>query len=113
MLQSMLLSQATPSAPALVQPSASTCTLEVRGALHDLNNLLLIMATYTSLAINQLPVDSPAYGPVKQAEEAVSQAAQLSYELQTALKLGAHETINPSALPVRSFFSIPLALCQA
>ena len=86
MLQSTLLSQATPSAPALVQPPASEHTLAVWGSLHDLNNLLLIMATYTSLAVNQLPVDSPAYGPVRQAEEAVSQAALLSHELRNALK---------------------------
>jgi hypothetical protein len=86
MLPATLLSHTTPDAPALVQPSASECTLAVRGALHDLNNLLLIMATYTSLAAKQLPVDSPAYGPVRQAEEAVSQAAQLAHELRNALK---------------------------
>jgi hypothetical protein len=86
MLPSTLLSHATPSAPALVQPPASECSLAVRGALHDLNNLLLIMATYTSLAVNQLPVDSPAYGLVRQAEETVSQAALLAHELRDALK---------------------------
>ena len=91
MLPSTLVSHATSSTPTLVQPPAAACSLAVRGALHDLNNLLLMMATYTSLAVEQLPVDSSAYTPVKQTEAAVDQAARLAHELQNAVKLGAHK----------------------
>jgi hypothetical protein len=85
MVQSTRLSPTAPfyqSPP--VQPSAEESNLALRGALHDLNNLLLIIATNTSLALNQLPADSAARKHMKQAGEAANQAALLSQQLHAA-----------------------------
>ncbi len=96
MIQSTLLSHtmsstrlvtlpvAPPTITSVPSPAAARI-LALQSMLHDVNNLLLIMSTYTSLAVDKLSVDSPAYEHVRQAKEAVSQAALFSHELQNAL----------------------------
>jgi len=70
----------------VVSSLAAADTLAFRSALHDMNNLLLIMSTYTSLAVDKLPVDSSAYGHMSQAKKLVSQAAMFAHELRIALE---------------------------
>ena len=86
MVQFTPLSSSIPPVPLLVNPSDEEADAVVQGALHDLNNLLLIIATYSSLAINKLAVDSPVRTHMKQAGETASQAALLSQQIQNALK---------------------------
>jgi len=59
--------------------------LAVAGALHDLNNVLLIMAANTSLAARHLPVEHPVHRHMWQAGVAVSQAALLAQQMRDAL----------------------------
>ncbi len=81
-------SSSIPPVPALVHPPDEEANAVIQGALHDLNNLLLIIATYSSLAFNKMAIDSPIRTHIKQAGEAASQAALLSQQIQNALKQG-------------------------
>ena len=86
MIHATLLSQSAPSVTNPMPAPAVASTLQLQSALHDLNNLLLIMNTYTSLAVDKLPVDTPAYGHMRQAAEAVRQAALFAHKLRNELK---------------------------
>lgn len=86
MIHSTLINQPP---PLVTNPGNSPVTAHIikfQNALHDINNLLMIMSTYTGLAVNKLPVDSPVYEHMSLAEEAVSQAALFAHELRTELK---------------------------
>ena len=79
----------SPSGTATSKPGQAPTTsqhLAAAGALHDLNNLLLIMATNASLAAHHLPVEHPVYSHIWAAGEAVSQAAWLAQQLRNALE---------------------------
>ncbi|MCX6048374.1 MAG: hypothetical protein NT075_25000 [Chloroflexi bacterium] len=85
MIHSTLRNPPVTVTPAM-SPPAAVNPLALQSALHDMNNLLLIMSTYTALAVDKLSVDSSAYRDMRQAKEAVSQAALLAHEIRIALK---------------------------
>lgn len=93
MMHSKLLSPAAstswsltvPATPAVPAPILA-CASPFQQALHDINNLLLIMSSYTAFAVDASSIDSPAYAHLRLAQEAVSQAALFAHELRTSLK---------------------------
>ena len=83
MLQFRQFSASTSATPA-PRPAADQ-NLAIAGTLHDLNNLLLIMATNAALAIHHLPVEHPGHKHMWQVDEVISQAALLAQQMRDAL----------------------------
>jgi two-component system cell cycle sensor histidine kinase/response regulator CckA len=55
------------------------------GIVHDFNNLLAIILSHTSIAMNKLPVDSPLRSNLERAARATRRAADLSNQLSLSL----------------------------
>lgn len=59
---------------------------KVSGIVHDFNNLLAVILTHTSIALNKLPVDSPARSHLERAVRTARRTAELSSQLLADIK---------------------------
>jgi two-component system cell cycle sensor histidine kinase/response regulator CckA len=59
---------------------------KVSGIVHDFNNLLAIILTHTTLALNKLPADSPARSHLERAVRTARRSAELSSQLLADMK---------------------------
>jgi two-component system cell cycle sensor histidine kinase/response regulator CckA len=60
--------------------------VQLSGVVHDFNNLLAIILTHTSIALNKLPLDSPARSYLERAVRTARRTAELSNQLLADLK---------------------------
>jgi signal transduction histidine kinase len=60
--------------------------VQLSGVVHDFNNLLAIILTHTSIALNKLPLDSPARSYLERAVRTTRRTAELSNQLLADLK---------------------------
>ncbi len=61
-------------------------TFKVSGIVHDFNNLLAIILTHTTLALNKLPADNPARSHLERAVRTARRTAELSSQLLADMK---------------------------
>lgn len=60
--------------------------LKLSGVVHDFNNYLAIILTHTSIALNKLPLDSPARSYLERAVRTARRTAELSNQLLADMK---------------------------
>jgi signal transduction histidine kinase len=60
--------------------------IQISGIVHDFNNLLAIILTHTTIALNKLPIDSPARSHLERAVRTSRRTAELSNQLLADLK---------------------------
>lgn len=60
--------------------------IKISGIVHDFNNLLAIILTHTSIALNKLPPDSPARSYLERAVRTARRTAELSSQLLADMK---------------------------
>jgi two-component system cell cycle sensor histidine kinase/response regulator CckA len=65
-----------------VEPSG----FKVSGIVHDFNNLLAVILTHTTIALNKLPIDSPARSHLDRAGRTARRTAELSSQLLADIK---------------------------
>lgn len=59
---------------------------KISGVVHDFNNLLAIILTHTTIALNKLPLNSPARGHLERAVRTARRTAELSNQLLADIK---------------------------
>jgi signal transduction histidine kinase len=60
--------------------------VKISGIVHDFNNLLAIILTHTSIALNKLPLDSPSRSYLERAVRTARRTAELSSQLLADMK---------------------------
>ena len=60
--------------------------VKISGVVHDFNNLLAIILTHTTIALNKLPIDSPARSHLERAVRTARRTAELSSQLLADMK---------------------------
>jgi signal transduction histidine kinase len=60
--------------------------IQISGIVHDFNNLLAIILTHTTIALNKLPIDSPARSHLERAVRTSRRTAELSNQLLADMK---------------------------
>lgn len=65
---------------------AEHSAFRISGIVHDFNNLLAIILTHTTIALNKLPINSPARGHLDRAVRTARRTAELSNQLLADMK---------------------------
>jgi signal transduction histidine kinase len=88
-----------PAASILLLPGQATDpdATKISGAVHDFNNLLAIILTHTTIALNKLPSDSPARGYLERAVRTARRTAELSNQLLADMK---SRRVTPASLNI-------------
>jgi signal transduction histidine kinase len=60
--------------------------IKISGIVHDFNNMLAIILTHTTIALNKLPIDSPARSHLERAVRTSRRTAELSNQLLADMK---------------------------
>lgn len=69
-----------------VEQKVEQNSVKISGIVHDLNNLLAIILTHTTIALNKLPVDSPARSHLDRTVRTARRMAELSNQLLSDMK---------------------------
>jgi two-component system, cell cycle sensor histidine kinase and response regulator CckA len=65
---------------------AEASSIKISGIVHDFNNMLAIILTHTTIALNKLPIDSPARSHLERAVRTSRRTAELSNQLLADMK---------------------------
>lgn len=68
------------------QQQVEQSSIKISGVVHDFNNLLAIILTHTTIALNKLPVDSPARSHLDRTVRTARRMAELSNQLLADMK---------------------------
>jgi signal transduction histidine kinase len=88
-----------PASSILLLPGQATDpdATKISGAVHDFNNLLAIILTHTTIALNKLSADSPARAYLERAVRTVRRTAELSNQLLADMK---SRRVSPASLNI-------------
>jgi two-component system, cell cycle sensor histidine kinase and response regulator CckA len=70
----------------VVEQQVEPSSIKISGIVHDFNNLLAIILTHTTIALNKLPVDSPARSHLDRTVRTARRMAELSNHLLADMK---------------------------